>query len=152
MDGPAGSQKACLPVIRGRVRWGPSLVFLSFFSMPIFFDLFPFLVDFGRCWEAKTEAKIEFWEVLCRCFFRVRFGIDFLWNLGGSDVEKSIKTIVFPMVFATFQKSDVFGKVAQKPPILESFSEAKTVKNREKIVLKTVCFLDIDFSSLFFDF
>ena len=26
------------------------------------------------------------------------------------------------------------------------------MKNREKIVLKTMCFFDIDFSSLFFDF
>ena len=71
-------------------------------------------MDFGRVLEAQTEAKIDFWEVFFRCFFRVRFGIDFLWNLGGSDVEKSIKTIVFPMVFANFQKIDVFEKEAKK--------------------------------------
>ena len=93
--------------------------------MPIFFDFFRFLVDFGRFWEAKTEAKIEFWEVFFRCFFRVRFGIDFLWNLGGSDIEKSTKTIVFPMVFANFQKIDVFEKVAKKPRFWSRFRRPK---------------------------
>ena len=40
-------------------------------------DFFRFWVDFGRFWEAKMEAKIDFWEVFLRCFFRLRFGIDF---------------------------------------------------------------------------
>ena len=71
-------------------------------------------MDFGRVLGAKMEAKIDFWEVFFRCFFRMRFGIDFLWNLGGSDIEKSIKTIVFPRVFANFHKIDVFEKVAKK--------------------------------------
>ena len=36
--------------------------------------------------------------------------------------------------------------------MLEQFSEAKTMKNREKMVLKTMRFFDIDFLSMFFDF
>ena len=107
------------------LRCGPSLVFWSFFLDAIFFDFFRCWVDFGRFWEAKTEAKIDFWEVFFRCFFRVRFGIDFLWNLGGSDVEKSIKTIVFSMVFANFQKIDVFEKVAKKPRFWSRFRRPK---------------------------
>ena len=71
-------------------------------------------VDFGRFWEAKPEAKIEFWEVFLRCVFRMRFGVDFGRIFGDSKPEKSIKTIVFPMVFAIFHKIDVFEKVAKK--------------------------------------
>ena len=98
---------------------------MEFFLDAIFFNFFLCWVDFGRVSELKMEAKIDFWEVFFRCFFRVRFGIDFLWNLGGSDVEKSIKTIVFSMVFANFQKIDVFEKVAKKPRFWNRFRRPK---------------------------
>ena len=42
----------------------------------------------GGFGEAKTEAKIEFWEVFCRCFFRMRFGIDFWSFFKGSEAWK----------------------------------------------------------------
>ena len=60
------------------------------------------------------EAKIDFWVVFFRFFLGLRFGIDFGWIFGGSEPEKSIKTIVFAMVFAKFQKIDVFEKSAKK--------------------------------------
>ena len=62
-----------------------SVFFLSFFLDTIFFDFFRCWVDFGRFWEAKMEAKIDFWEVFFQCFFRVRFGIDFGSFFGGSE-------------------------------------------------------------------
>ena len=51
-----------------------------------------------------------------------------------------------------FYKIDVFEKSPKKTSILESFSEAKTAKNREKMVLKNVCFFNIDFLTFFCDF
>ena len=60
------------------------------------------------------EAEIDFWEAFLRCFFPACFGIDFGWIFGGSHLEKSIKTIVFSMVFANFHKIDLFEKVAKK--------------------------------------
>ena len=36
--------------------------------------------------------------------------------------------------------------------IFESFSEAKTTKNRERMVLTSVCFFYFDFPSFFFSF
>ena len=53
---------------------------------------------------------------------------------------------------ARFSQNRRFRKSSEKTSILESFSEAKTMKNREKMVLKTMCFFDIDFSSHFSGF
>ena len=52
-----------------------------------FFNFFLFWVDFGRLLDAKMETKIHFF-VFFRCFFRVRFCIDFGSFLGGSKPEK----------------------------------------------------------------
>ena len=59
------------------------------------------------------EAKIDFWDVFWLCFFRMRSGIDFGSFFRGSNLEKSLKTIGFSMVFAIFQKNDVFEKVSK---------------------------------------
>ena len=45
------------------------------------------------------DAKTHFLEVFFRCFFRMRFYIDFELFFGGSKLEKSLKTIGFSMVF-----------------------------------------------------
>ena len=82
----------------------------------------------------------------------MRFGMDLGWIFGGSKPEKSIKTISFSNCFCSFSKNRRFRKKYEKTSILESLLAAKTMKNREKKVLKTMCFFDIDFSSLFFDF
>ena len=79
-------------------------------------------------WEAKTEAKIDFWDVFFRCFFRLRFGIDFGWIFGGSEHEKSIKTVVCSMVFANFHKIDVFEKNAKKGVFWNGFWRPKPLK------------------------
>ena len=111
-----------------RLRCGARLFFWSFFLDAIFFDFFRFLVDLGRFWETKMEAKIDFRELFFRCFFRARFGMDFGWNFGGSEPEKSIKTIVFSMVFANFQKIDVFEKSAKKLRFWSRFRRPKPCK------------------------
>ena len=53
---------------------------------------------------------------------------------------------------ARFSQNRRFRKKCENTSILESFSEAKTAKNREKMVLKSMCFFDIDFLAIFFDF
>ena len=93
--------------------------------MTIFFDFFRFFVDFGKFLEAKMEAKIDFWDVFFRCFFGLRFSIDFGWTFGGSEPEKSIKTIVFSMVFVNFQKIEIFEKSAKKPGFWRRFRRPK---------------------------
>ena len=89
-------------------------------------------VDFGRFWEAKPEAKIEFWEVFLRCVFRMRFGVDFGRIFGDSKPEKSIKTMVFPMVFAIFHKIDVFEKNPKKFRFWNRFGRPKQRKIEKK--------------------
>ena len=67
------------------LQWGPWSFFLAFFPQAFFFDFFRFWADFGWFWEVETEAKIDFWEVFLRCFFRMRFGIDFGSIFRGSE-------------------------------------------------------------------
>ena len=43
---------------------------------------------FGEGFGIEIEAKIDFWEVFLRSFFRARFGIDFWSFFGGSGLEK----------------------------------------------------------------
>ena len=57
------------------------------------------LADLGSVLEAKMGAKIDFLDVFLRGFFRMRYCIDFGSFLGGSKLEKSLKTIVFTMFF-----------------------------------------------------
>ena len=60
----------------------------AFFQIVFGSDFFRFLVDFGRIWGAKTEAKIEFLGNCLHCFFRSPFGIDFGSFLGGPKPRK----------------------------------------------------------------
>ena len=62
------------------------------------------------------EAKIDFLEVFFKCFFRMRFGIDFGWIFGGSNLEKSRKSIVFTMVFVNFHKIDLSKNLKSMVP------------------------------------
>ena len=70
--------------------------------------------DFERFWEAKMDAKTDFLEVTFRCFFRMRFCMDFWLLFGGLKPEKSLKTIGFSMVFVNFQKIAICEKVSKK--------------------------------------
>ena len=88
-------------------------------------DFCGFRVDFERFGGGKMEAKIDFLEVFLRCFFGMRFSIDLGWIFRGSKPEKSIKTIGFSMVFAHFQKIDVFEKSTKKPRFWSRFWRQK---------------------------
>ena len=56
------------------------------------------------------------------------------------------------MVFVNFHEINVFENNAKKTSNLDSFSEAETTKNREKIVLKSVCYFKLRFFRFFCDF
>ena len=81
------SQKAWFPLSCGPGRWFPELVFFDFFSKVFFFDFFRCWVDFGRVWEAKMEAKIDFSDV----FFHVFFECVFASILGGFLEARKLK-------------------------------------------------------------
>ena len=90
----------------------------------------------GGFWEAKTEAKIDFWVF----FFDVFFESVSASILGGFLKPQDLKISDFPIGKPQFSQNRRFRKKCEKTSILESFSEAKTAKNREKMVLKSVCF------------
>ena len=71
------------------------------------------LKRFSEVLGAKHGRQNRFLDHFLRCFFRMRFGIDFSSISGDSDLEKSTKTIVFPMVFVIFTKS-TFSKHIRK--------------------------------------
>ena len=61
----------CDDLLAGSISSRNRLRFTSFFG--------GIFMDFGKVLEPKIEAKIDFWEVFLRSFFRARFGIDF-WS------------------------------------------------------------------------
>ena len=77
-------------------------------------------------------VEIDFWEVFFKVFFERDFGIDFGLIFGGSKGEKSIKTFVFSMVFANFNKIDVFEKGTTKPRFWSRFRRPKPRKKQKK--------------------
>ena len=81
------------------------------FRVALWSDFSRFWSDFERFWEAEMAAKTDFLEVTFRCFFRMRFCMDFWLFFGGSKPENSIKTIGFSRFFVDFHKIDVFKKV-----------------------------------------
>ena len=87
----------------------------------IFVVLGSILEGFG---EAKWKPKLIFWKFFLDVFLDCVF-IDLGWIFGGSKPEKSIKTIGFSMVFAHFQKIDVFEKSAKKPRFWSRFRKPK---------------------------
>ena len=87
------------------------------------------------------DAKTDFLEVTFRCFFRMRFCMDFGLFFGGSEPEKSLKTIGFSMVFVNFHKINVFKKNAKKPRFGIVFGSQNNEKSRTNCVEKRVFFL-----------
>ena len=114
-----------------------------FFSF--FFDLGSILGGFGR---PKRRPKSSFGRFFFDAFFECVLASIFGRFLEAPNPEN----VHGATAGARFSQNRRFRKKNEKTSILESFSEAKTMKNRKKMVLKTMCFFDIDFSSLFFDF
>ena len=121
-----GNPKAMAPVNfrRGRGDFH-SVAKQASFNIAWRSDFGGFKKDFGRFWEAKTEAKIDFQVVVFRCFFRVHFGINFGFFFGESNHEKSLKTIGFSMVFINFQKIVICEKISKKPRFWNRFRKPK---------------------------
>ena len=65
---------------------------------------------------------------------------------------RNLKISNFPSGKTTIFEKGRFRKRDETSSILASFSEAKTAKNLEKNVLKSVCFFNIDFLAFFCDF
>ena len=98
------------------------------------------------------EPKIDFWEVFFKVFFERDFGIDFRSFFSCFSKSRPSNFMRPRSVLLTFTKKRRFRKSNEKTSILESFSEAKTKKKSEKMVLKNMCFFNFDFSAFFCDF
>ena len=96
-------------------------------------DFGGFSSDFARFGEAKMEAKIDFLKLFLPSFFRLRFGIDFGSFFGGSNHEKSLKTIGFSMVFVNFQKIAICEKVSNKLRFWRRFRKPKPRRIDKKL-------------------
>ena len=86
------------------------------------------------------EDKIDFWEIFWRCFFRMRSGIDFGAFFRGSNLEKSLKTIGFSMVFAIFKKSTFSKKYRKNMDFGVDFGGQNHEKSRKNGVENHVFF------------
>ena len=95
------------------------------FPVALWSDFSRFWSDFDKFSEAEMDAKTDFMEVPFNVFFECVFA----WILGrffeGSNLEKSLKTIGFSMVFVIFQKIDVFEKVSKNHGIWVGFRKPK---------------------------
>ena len=106
---------------------------------------FEFWSDFGRFWEANLAPKLDFWDFFSR-FLSTSISASIF---GGFPKARNLKNSNFVSTGAQFSQNRRFRKSNEKSSILEAFSEAKTEKNREKMVLKNMCFFNIDFLALF---
>ena len=79
----------------------------------------------------------------------MRFRIDFGCFFGGSQPEKSLKTIGFSMVFVNFHKIHIFEKIAKKLGFWSGFGRLKSQQIEENMVLKSMFFLTSLFRSFF---
>ena len=107
------------------------------------------LERFSEVLGATRGRQNRFLDHFLRCFFRMRFGIDFSSISGDSDLEKSTKNIVLFNGFCELSQNRRFRNISENMVMLASFLEAKTMKKREQIMLKNVFFLNIDFQLLF---
>ena len=119
--------------------------FLGRQFLAIFFDVGSLFKNFGK---PKRRPK----SIFGRFFFDVFFECVSASIFNGFWEARNLKNSNFASTGARFLQNRRFRKSIEQISILESLSGAKTMKNREKKVLKTMCFFDIDFSSFFFDF
>ena len=87
MRSQIGSPKGMTPVdLRRGAGEFHSVAKQASFNIALGADFLRFRSDFSRFWEAKVDAKIDFWELFLQCFFRAHFGIDFGWFFRGSNL------------------------------------------------------------------
>ena len=130
------------------LRWvwvGCMALFYELFLTGVFFRFLAILVRFWEVLGSPNGSKNRILRGFLRCFFRVRLGIDFLVFFY---YFFRVRTLIFvrtASVLEHFHKIDGFFKSSKKTLILAPFSEVKTVKNREQILLKNMFFLNIEF-------
>ena len=118
---------------------------MELFFEGIFFDFSSILVGFGR---SKRRPKSIFGRFFCDAFFEC-----VLASILGRFLEApNLENVHGAKARARFLQNRRFRKSIEKTSILAPFSEAKTEKNREKMVLKNVCFFNFDFFAFFCDF
>jgi len=102
----------------------------------------------GGFGSPKSKPKSIFGRYFCDPFFeRVSASI-----FGRFFEAPNLKNSNFVSTGARFSLNRRFRKSSEKTWISATFSEAKAKKIRENIVLKNMCFFDLDFSALFCDF
>ena len=95
-------------------------------------------MDFGKVLEAKTEAKIDFWDVFFYAFFKC---------VPASILDRFLEApnpenMHGAYTGAPFLQNRRFQKSSEKTSILVSFWEAKTIeKSRKRSVAKYDFFL-----------
>ena len=102
-------------------------------------------LDFGAILGGFGRPKWKPKSIFGRFFFDVFFECVLASILGGFLKAQDLKINDFPIGKLQISQNRRFRKKYEKTWILESFSEAKTAKHREKMVLKNVCFFNIDF-------
>ena len=108
-----------------------------------------------RFWEVlggPNGSKNRILKGFLQCFFRVRSGIDFVVIIFCFFRGQTLIFVRTASVLEDFYRIEGFFKNSKKTLILDTFSEAEAEKNQEKIVLRNLRFLDIDFLAFFFDF
>ena len=106
-----GNPKAMRPVNFRRLRGEfHSVAKQASFNIAFGRDFWSFGSDFGRFWEAKTEAKIDFWEVFCDVFFECALAS----ILGGFLEAQNLKNSNFASTGARFLQIWCFQKISEK--------------------------------------
>ena len=100
----------------------------------------------------QNGGQNRFLRGFFRSFFRMRFRIDFGCFFGGSQPEKSLKTISFSTVVVNFHKIHIFEKIAKKLGFWSGFGRLKLQKNEKNMVLKSMFFLTSLFQRFFVSF
>ena len=115
----------------------------QFFSF--FFDVGSILGGFGR---PKRRRKSIFGTFFFDAFFEcVLVSIfDRFWE------ARNLKNSNFTKEKQGFSQNWRFRKSSEQDSILGPFLEGKIAKNREKVVLKNMCFFDFDFFAFFCEF
>ena len=95
------------------------------------------------------EAKIDFWEVFLRCFFRVRFGIDFL-VIFSFFLYPNLDFCAHSQCFVTIYTKSTFSKKMRKKHRFWSGSRRPKPRKIEKKRCWKACFFWTSIFTRFF--
>ena len=115
-----------------------ALIFTAFFKR-VFCRFFEILSVWGYLLAGKMEAKIDFCDVFPNLCFECVSGSYFCCFLEAPNLENH----ALASTGARFSQNRRFRKISKKNSISAPFSEVKTSKNQETMVLKSVFVLSI---------